>query len=158
MSTRQKTILSLCIVFLAISNLLSQKLDSNVSMKVDSGYVNVDGGKLFYEAAGEGEYIVLLHDGIVHREIWDHQFPVLAKKYKVVRYDRRGYGKSIYPQAPFSHIDDLNQLFVQLKILSLLLTRGMFATLPVSERSLSAKRLSFDSKVMWEPSIAKTEK
>lgn len=103
------------LVFLS-SNLFSQKFDRNFSVKADSGYIHVDGGKLFYEIAGEGEYIVLLHDGIVHHEIWDEQFPVLAKKYRVVRYDRRGYGKSFNPQAPFSHIDDLNQLFIQLKI------------------------------------------
>lgn len=108
--------LFLYLLVFSVSNLSSQKIDSNFSNKADSGYVNVDGGKLFYEVAGEGEDIVLLHDGIAHREIWDYQFPVLAKKYKVVRYDRRGYGKSIYPQAPFSHIDDLNQLLVQLKI------------------------------------------
>jgi pimeloyl-ACP methyl ester carboxylesterase len=112
----KKTGFIFCLLVLTTSNLLSQKSDSNFSNKVDSGYVIVDGGKLFYEVAGEGEYIVLLHDGIVHREIWDEQFPVLAKNHKVVRYDRRGYGKSFFPQAPFSHIDDLNQLFVQLKI------------------------------------------
>ncbi len=98
------------------SNLFSQKLDNHFSIEADSGYINVEGGKLFYEIAGEGEYIVLLHDGILHHEIWDAQFPVLAENYRVVRYDRRGYGKSFSPQAPFSHIDDLNQLFIQLKI------------------------------------------
>jgi pimeloyl-ACP methyl ester carboxylesterase len=58
----------------------------------------------------------LLHDGILHSVLWDDQVPVLAKKYKVIRYDRRGFGKSSAPEAPFSHLDDLNQLFVQLNI------------------------------------------
>ena len=110
---------ALVIVFLLVlisSNSFSQKSDGSFSVDADSGYINVDGGKLFYETAGKGEYIVLLHDGILHHEIWDAQFPVLAEKYRVVRYDRRGYGKSFSPQAPFSHIDDLNQLFIQLKI------------------------------------------
>ena len=53
---------------------------------------------------------------MVDREIWDEQFPVLAKNYRVVRYDRRGYGKSSDPQALYSNIEDLNQLFIQLKI------------------------------------------
>jgi pimeloyl-ACP methyl ester carboxylesterase len=48
--------------------------------------------------------------------IWDEQFPVLAKNYRVVRYDRRGYGKSSDPQTQYSHIDDLKQLFTQLNI------------------------------------------
>jgi len=98
-----------------VANLLSQKPDNN-SIPVDSGYVNVDGGKLFYEIAGKGENIVLLHDGMVNRQIWDDQFPLLAKNYRVVRYDRRGYGKSTDPLEKYSHIDDLNQVFIQLKV------------------------------------------
>ena len=81
-----------------------------------SGFIHVDGGKLFYEVAGRGEYIVLLHDGILHHVVWDEQFKLLAKNYRVVRYDRRGFGKSFTPNAPFSNVDDLNQLFNQLKI------------------------------------------
>jgi pimeloyl-ACP methyl ester carboxylesterase len=93
-------------------NLLSQ----GNSISVDSGYVNTDGGKLFYEIAGKGDNIVLLHDGMVNCRIWDEQFQVLAKNYRVVRYDRRGYGKSSDPQTKYSHIDDLNQVFTQLNI------------------------------------------
>ncbi len=83
---------------------------------VDSGYVIVEGGQLFYEMAGKGQTIVLLHDGMVHRVIWDDQFLKLAGNYLVIRYDRRAYGKSSDPTAPYSHIEDLNQIFIQLKI------------------------------------------
>lgn len=86
------------------------------SQEVDAGYIHIDGCKLFYEIAGEGENIIFIHDGLIHHEIWDEQFPVLAKMYRVVRYDRRGFGKSSNPQSPFSNMDDLNQLFIQLKI------------------------------------------
>ena len=97
-------------------NSYSQKFDENYSLAVNSGYVDVEGGRLYYESAGKGETIVLLHDGILHHVIWDVQFPVLAEKYHVVRYDRRGFGKSSEPRAPFSLVDDLYQLFCQLKI------------------------------------------
>ncbi len=112
----KRTTLFICLLIIISTNSFSQKLDSHLSIKSDSGFVNVDGGKLFYEIAGEGENIVLLHDGILHHVVWDEQFPVLAKNYRVVRYDRRGFGKSFTPQAPFSHLDDLNQLFIQLNI------------------------------------------
>jgi 3-oxoadipate enol-lactonase len=112
----KRTTLIICLLAFIAINLFSQKTSSNLTLTVDSGYINVDGGKLFYEMTGKGENIVLLHDGMVDREIWDEQFPVLAKNYRVVRYDRRGYGKSSDPQAAFSHIEDLNQLFIQLKI------------------------------------------
>ena len=107
-----------CFVLLLLSamTMFSQKETGDMALAVGSGYVQVDGGKLFYEIAGQGEHIVLLHDGILHSVVWDAQFPVLAKRYRVVRYDRRGFGKSSAPQAPFSHVDDLNQLLTHLKI------------------------------------------
>jgi 3-oxoadipate enol-lactonase len=112
----KRTTIIFCLLALITTNLFSQKMDNNFSISLDSGYINVDGGKLFYEIAGDGENIVLLHDGLVHREIWDEQFPLLAKNYRVCRYDRRTYGKSSDPQAPYSDIEDLNQLFIQLNI------------------------------------------
>ena len=112
----KKVLLFFYLLVLGTPNLFSQEYGGEFTSKIDTGYINVKGGKLFYEIAGEGDWIVLLHDGIVHREVWDNQFSVFAKKYCVVRYDRRGYGKSTFPKAPFSHIEDLNQLFEQLKI------------------------------------------
>jgi len=106
----------LCLLVSALTDSLSQKADNTKSTAVDTGYVMVDGGKLFYEVAGKGRNIVLLHDGMVNREIWDEQFPLLSRTFRVVRYDRRGYGKSSDPQAKFSNIEDLNQVFIQLKI------------------------------------------
>lgn len=100
----------------ATVNSLSQNPELSNTVSVDTGYVVVDGGKLFYELAGAGDDIVLLHDGMVNREIWDEQFPLLAKTYRVVRYDRRGYGKSSDPEVKYSHIEDLNQLFIHLRI------------------------------------------
>jgi len=108
----KKMMITCLMISLTLMNMSAQSID----IKVDSSYINVDGGKLFYEIAGKGENIVLLHDGMVNREIWDEQFPLLAKYYRVVRYDRRGYGKSSDPQAPYSDIDDLNELFVSLNI------------------------------------------
>jgi 3-oxoadipate enol-lactonase len=108
----KKLILTICLLALIVTNLFSQ----GNTIKADSGYINVDGGKLYYEVAGKGENLVLLHDGMVHSRIWDAQFLEYAKKYRVVRYDRRNYGKSSDPEALYSHIDDLNQLFIQLKI------------------------------------------
>jgi pimeloyl-ACP methyl ester carboxylesterase len=83
---------------------------------IDTGHVSVDVGKLFYEITGKGDNIVLLHDGMVHREIWDEQFLVLAKNYRVTRYDRREFGKSTDPVGQYSHIEDLNQVFTLLNI------------------------------------------
>ena len=86
------------------------------AVQVRSGFVEVDGGRLFYEVAGEGLAAVLIHDGLLHRETWDEQFPALADGFKLIRYDRRGYGRSSRPERPFSNLADLERLFQELKI------------------------------------------
>ena len=87
-----------------------------VQSLMKTGYLEVPDGKLYYEVAGEGDWIVLVHDGNLHSVTWDEQFPVFSKNYKVVRYDRRGYGKSAYPEKPYSNIEDLAEVFRQLNI------------------------------------------
>jgi 3-oxoadipate enol-lactonase len=84
---------------------------------IDKGFIDVPDGKLYYEMTGQGnETIVLIHDGLVHSAIWDNQFSVFAEKYRVVRYDRRGYGNSPKPEKSYSGIEDLNSVFNHLKI------------------------------------------
>jgi len=76
----------------------------------------VGSDRLYYEEAGEGVTIVFVHDGLLHSVTWDYQFSFFADKYHVVRYDRRGYGKSTDPDKQYSSIEDLNEVFKQLKI------------------------------------------
>lgn len=83
---------------------------------LQEGYVPVDGGRLYYEAAGAGEVVVLLHDGLLHRETWNLQFSDLARDHRVIRYDRRGYGKSAPPEQPFSNVEDLHAIFRTLDV------------------------------------------
>lgn len=78
---------------------------------VESGYAEVEGGRIFYETAGRGPAIVMIHDGLLHRETWDRQFREFARDHRVVRWDRRGYGRSDPPQAPFSNRQDLLAVF-----------------------------------------------
>src|SRR5436309_11448713 len=59
-----------------------------------TGYAELNDTKLYYEVAGEGHPLVLLHGGLVDRRLWDDQFTVFAQHYKVIRYDMRGYGDS----------------------------------------------------------------
>ncbi len=82
-----------------------------------SGFIDVPDGKLYYEMAGNGdETMVFIHDGLVHGVVWDSQFSTFAEKYRVVRYDRRGYGRSPKPEKPFSNIEDLHRVFTFLNI------------------------------------------
>ena len=83
---------------------------------VESGHIQVDGGKIFYEAAGQGPVIIMIHDGLLHRETWNAQFAVFAKHYRVIRWDRRGYGRSSTPTSAFSQLDDLFAVLKGLKV------------------------------------------
>jgi 3-oxoadipate enol-lactonase len=73
----------------------------------DTGRITIDGGSLFYEAAGSGAPVILIHGGNLDRRMWDPQFELLRTKYRVVRYDARGYGRSSAVEEPFSAHDDL---------------------------------------------------
>lgn len=61
---------------------------------VETGFAEVNGTKLYYEVAGTGHPFVLAHGHLLDRRSWDDQFAVFAEKYRVVRYDQRGFGDS----------------------------------------------------------------
>ncbi|BBL80433.1 3-oxoadipate enol-lactonase [Rubrobacter xylanophilus] len=70
-----------------------------------SGFAEVDGAKIYYEVEGSGDPVVLIHQRGVDLRVWDDQSPAFSKRYTVVRYDRRHWGKSQveswgYPAAP----------------------------------------------------------
>ncbi len=74
------------------------------------GYAAVNGTKLYYEIRGQGHPLVLIHGGFMDRRMWDGQFDFFAQKYKVIRYDIRGYEKSDKAAGSYSHIEDLRRL------------------------------------------------
>src|SRR5262249_24392634 len=81
--------------------------------KLTQGYVEIGGSKIYYEECGSGPNVVLLHDGLLHSVTWDDALPALCAKFHVVRYDRRGYGRSDGPKSQFSPTDDLRQVMTQ---------------------------------------------
>lgn len=79
---------------------------------VKRGYAEIPGTRLYYESAGEGETVVLIHAFMLDTRTWDDQFEAYARRYRVIRYDARGFGRSDVPRAgePYSHADDLAAL------------------------------------------------
>jgi pimeloyl-ACP methyl ester carboxylesterase len=62
----------------------------------DSGYVERDGIRVYYEIYGSGEPTVLLLPtwSIIHSRHWKMQIPYLARHCRVVTFDGRGNGRS----------------------------------------------------------------
>lgn len=81
-----------------------------------SGYIAQADGKLYYEVAGEGEILVLGHAGFVDSGMWDPQWEAFTQRYRVIRYDMRGYGKSDPAPGPRNWRNDLAQLLAQLQV------------------------------------------
>jgi pimeloyl-ACP methyl ester carboxylesterase len=85
---------------------------NTLSTPSNSGFCEVNGGNIYYEVFGEGFPLVMIHDGLVHSEVWDAQVTAFSGQYRIIRYDRRGYGKSEQPTAPYSNIEDLFTLLI----------------------------------------------
>jgi len=85
------------------------------------GYIPLGPDSLYYETAGSGKDLVLIHDGLLHGDVWNEQFAYFRRNFRVTRYDRRGYGRSSPATGSYTHLDDLKVLFDQLHIDSAIL-------------------------------------
>jgi len=97
----------------------SQQANTNVNVTVSDAnlgvqkkYVDIGDAYFYYEIAGSGTPVILIHAHSVNCRMWDEQFFELAKHYQVIRYDLRGYGKTDkpVPGENFSHAEDLHRL------------------------------------------------
>ncbi len=82
-----------------------------------NGFVQVSGGKLYFEIAGEGCPLILIGgSGSMDLRQWDDQFKFFQQEFKAIQYDPRGVGKSDLPAASFSHVEDLEALLNFLEV------------------------------------------
>ncbi len=85
---------------------------------VQTGFAERNGTTLYYEVAGTGHPFVLLHGHLLDRRSWDDQFAVFAERYRVIRYDQRGFGDSglISKGESYSDRQDLYELMKFLSV------------------------------------------
>jgi non-heme chloroperoxidase len=76
--------------------------------------------ELYYEDHGSGQPVVLIHGYPLSGTSWEKQLPVLLEAgYRVITYDRRGFGKSSQPATGYNYdtfAGDLHKLVTQLKL------------------------------------------
>jgi len=74
--------------------------------------------ELYYEDHGSGQPVVLIHGYPLSGDSWEKQVPVLLDAgYRVITYDRRGFGKSSQPTTGYNYdvfAEDLRHLVTQL--------------------------------------------
>lgn len=66
-------------------------------------YVEIGELKTWYDEAGSGEPLVLLHGGLSTNETWGPQMPELGKHFRVLAPERRGHGHTPDVDGPFSY-------------------------------------------------------
>jgi non-heme chloroperoxidase len=76
--------------------------------------------KVYYEDHGSGQPVVLIHGYPLNSDSWERQEPaLLSAGYRVIRYDRRGFGSSSRPTTGFDYdtfAADLNAMMEHLQL------------------------------------------
>jgi non-heme chloroperoxidase len=87
---------------------------------VDVGKENSTSIHLYYEDHGSGQPVVLIHGYPLSSASWEKQVPVLLDAgYRVIAYDRRGFGKSSQPTTGYNYdtfAEDLHKVVTHLKL------------------------------------------
>ena len=84
------------------------------------GQENNAGIEIYYEDHGAGQPVVLIHGYPLSGRAWDKQVPALLEAgYRVITYDRRGFGQSSQPATGYDYdtfAADLNTLLEHLDL------------------------------------------
>ncbi len=83
-------------------------------MKTETGFATIQNGKIYFEVAGTGKPLLLLHSGIADHRMWAGQRGEFSRHFQVIMPDFRGYGKSSAPDGPFRHYEDIHALISHL--------------------------------------------
>jgi len=65
-------------------------------------HVRVNGVSIHYTIEGEGPWLTLSHSLACNLRMWDEEARRLSRRYRVLRFDTRGHGKSEAPPGPYS--------------------------------------------------------
>lgn len=87
---------------------------------INAGKENSGNIDLYYEDHGKGQPVVLIHGWPLSGASWEKQVPVLLEAgYRVITYDRRGFGHSSQPASGYNYdtlAEDLHKLITKLEL------------------------------------------
>lgn len=80
---------------------------------------------IYFEDQGEGQPVLLIHGWPLSGAMWEYQVPVLVENgYRVITYDRRGFGRSSRPWNGYDYhtmAEDLKDLIEKLELENIIL-------------------------------------
>lgn len=79
-------------------------------MTSETGFLETNGARIYYEVEGDGEPVVLIHAGVANLRMWDDQVAALRDRYRMIRYDTRGFGRTETDAVAFSNRGDIAAL------------------------------------------------
>jgi pimeloyl-ACP methyl ester carboxylesterase len=88
-------------------------------MKRETGFLERDGERIYFECAGDGPPLVFTHGAGGNHAVWFQQLPHFARTRRVVLWDQRGFGRSSArggPNGPARATADLAALLDHLGI------------------------------------------
>lgn len=96
-------------------------LDFNIhQLNTDKYIETAKNVKLYVKDYGKGKPVILIHGWPLSNEMWEYQIDFLVKNnYRVIAYDRRGFGKSSQPWDGYDYdtlTDDLSEIIEQLQL------------------------------------------
>ena len=81
--------------------------------------VAVGADKIWAEdSGGAGPELVLLHEGVGDARMWDPIWPAVTDRFRVIRYDVRGYGRSPAPTENYTLLADLQDVLAHFSVTS----------------------------------------
>lgn len=86
-------------------------------MNAEPFVLELGGAALAGLEQGEGLPVVFLHAGVCDKRMWLAQMAAVCDAgWHAIAYDRRGYGETVSPDEPFSHLEDLEALLDEMDI------------------------------------------
>jgi len=103
------------------TNVALRDLDFDVQQHNSDKYIETaQNVKLYVKDYGKGEPVILIHGWPLSNEMWEYQIDFLVENnYRVIAYDRRGFGKSSQPYNGYDYdtlTDDLKEIIEQLQL------------------------------------------
>ena len=87
-----------------------------IAPEYDDSFIAVDDARLRVRVAGSGPVLALLHGWALDLDMWTPQFEALTDAYRLVAFDRRGFGLSTGAASIERDVEDLRLLLDRLQV------------------------------------------